>query len=105
MTTTTTSRRRGPKSNAQKCAEYRQRQGKAISLPFPDGIHRDLEQLMEWHEHEDRREAISTMIRRLREAGPEASAPYLAVDQHQFTPDEALVQRLQVVGARAREDD
>lgn len=104
MTTTTTSRRRGPKSNAQKCAEYRKRQGKAITLPFPDAIHSALEELMEWHGYEDRREALSTMILRLHEAGREASAPYLSVFRHDYTPDEALVQRLVVEGAKAREE-
>lgn len=104
MTTSTQTRRKGPKSNAQKCKEYRQRKGKAISLPFPDSTHRALAELMEWHEHDDRREAIATMIHRLHEAGPEASARFLSVFRHQYTPSDELVRKLVAEGAKAREE-
>lgn len=102
--TITTMRRRAPKSNAQKCREYRERNGKAISLPLPEATHRALSELMEWHGHDDRREAIATMIHRLHEAGPEASARFLAVFRHQYTPTDELVQRLVAEGAKTREE-
>lgn len=102
--TTATSRRKAPKSNAQKCREYRQRNGKTISLPLPESTHKALSDLMERHGHEDRREAIATMIHRLHEAGPDGSARFLSVFRHAFTPSDELVQRLLVEGAKTREE-
>lgn len=93
-----------PKSNAQKCAEYRKRQGKSIILPFPEGIHQALADLMEWHGYEDRREAISTMILNAHRAGPEGSKELFDVTTHDYTPSEELVRNLQIQGARAREE-
>ncbi|QLI49451.1 hypothetical protein vBPaeMUSP18_49 [Pseudomonas phage vB_PaeM_USP_18] len=93
------------KSNAQKCREYRKRQGKAISLPMPPATEQALSDLMAWHDFEDQREAVATMIHRLHELGPEGSAAMLAVKAHRYEPSDEIVTRLFVEGARSHGDD
>lgn len=93
------------KSNAQKCREYRQRQGASISLPMPPATKKALEDLMAWHGFDDQREAVATMIHRLHELGPEGSAAMLAVKTHSFQPSDELVERLYAEGARAHGGD
>ncbi len=95
------------KSNAQLCRESRQRRNqkkealdqKDLVLPFPAGTRNALAQLMEWHSHDDQREAIATMIHRLHEAGREASAPFFAVSRHEITITEKLSRQLKEFAA------
>lgn len=93
------------KSNAQKCREYRQRQGAAISLPMPPATKQALEDLMAWHGFDDQREAIATMIHRMHELGREGSTELFTVPRHEYQPSEELVHRLVSEGARARGEE
>ncbi|QIW89246.1 hypothetical protein 8P_042 [Pseudomonas phage 8P] len=93
------------KSNAQKCREYRKRQDKPIRLPMPPATHQALSELMAWHDFEDEREAVATMIHRLHELGPEGSAAMLSIKTHTYEPSDELVARLFVEGARSHGDD
>ena len=93
------------KSNAQKCREYRQRQGAAISLPMPPATKKALEDLMSWHGFDDQREAVATMIHRLHELGRDGSAAMLAVKAHSYEPSDELVARLYAEGARSHGGD
>lgn len=90
------------KDNAQKCRDYRAKKKQrleqigeeVISLPLPGGTRKALADLMAWHGFEDQREAISTMIHRLHEAGLEGAAPFLSVPQHEIRISESVLRRL-----------
>lgn len=90
------------KSNAQKCKTYRAKQGKQIKLPMPHATEQALAELMEWHGHDDGREAIATFIHRLHELGREGSRDLFKVATHTFTPTDEQVQTLVAEGSRAR---
>jgi hypothetical protein len=91
------------KSNAKKCQEWRARQPKKLDLPMPEGTRRVLDELMQWHDFEDGREAITTMLHRLHELGPDKSRALFEVSRHQIEITEEMAQRLQAEGARMRE--
>ncbi len=90
------------KSNAQKCRDYRAKKAQrkealgeqVVSLPLPAGTRSALSDLMAWHGFDDQREAISTMIHRLHEAGPVGSAEFLRVSQHEVVVSEKVLRRL-----------
>lgn len=65
-----------PKSNAERCADYRKKRGPVITLPMPDGTKHALDQLMIWHRFSDQREAIATLIHNLHKAGPIAGRDF-----------------------------
>jgi len=98
------------KSNAQKCRDYRAKKAQReealgeqiVSLPLPAGTRSALADLMEWHGFDDQREAISTMIHRLHEAGQEGSGRFMEVSQHEVVVSEKVLRRLH---AEARSDE
>lgn len=71
--------RKPPKTNAQKCKEYRDKQPKKLYLPLPDATRDCLAELAHWHGYEDRREAVAAFIHRLHELGPEGSKAMLSL--------------------------
>ena len=93
------------KSNAQRCREYRARQGAAISLPMPPATKQALADLMAWHGFDDQREAIATMLHRMHDLGRERSAAMFAVVKHDFRPSDSMIQRLVSEGARSRGEE
>ena len=80
-------------SNAQRQATKNEREkadlkrlgGRICRFHLPDAPDAALAELMEWHGVSDWREAIQTLLLRLHAAGPEASAPFLAVSRHEIT--------------------
>ena len=90
------------KSNAQKCKAYRAKQGKQINLPMPQATEQALAELMEWHGHDDGREAIATFIHRLHELGRDGSRSLFEVSRHAFTPTDDQIQALVAEGSRTR---
>lgn len=88
------------KSNAQKCREYRQRQGAAIGLPMPPATKQALEDLMAWHGFDDQREAIATMIHRMHELGRDGSAALFTVPRHEVEITENVARTLLAQGER-----
>lgn len=92
-----------PVSNAKKCKAWRDRQPKKMDLPMPEGTRKVLNELMQWHGFEDGREAITTLLHRMHELGPEKSRALFEVSRHQIEITEEMAQRLQAEGARMRE--
>jgi hypothetical protein len=56
--------------------------GRICRFHLPAGPDAALAQLMSWHGVDDWREALQTLLLHLQQAGPEASAPFLAVSRH-----------------------
>lgn len=92
------------KSNAAKCKAWRDKQGKTLPVPMPEGTRKALDDLMEWHGFEDGREAVSVMLHRLHELGPDGSRAMFQVSRHKFEPSDEMSQRLYAEGARMRGD-
>ncbi|MBV2132005.1 hypothetical protein KRX52_04230 [Pseudomonas sp. MAP12] len=63
------------------------------------GIRAMLDDLMAWHDIEEQAEAIQLLILNAHAAGPDGSAPMLAVPRHEFTPSENVARRLYQAGA------
>lgn len=81
------------KSNADRQADKQKKEkadlerlgGRICRFHLPGAPDAALAELMEWHGVSDWREAIQTLVLRLHAAGPEASAPFLAVSRHEIT--------------------
>lgn len=90
------------KSNAAKCKDYRKKQPASIKLPMPEETRRALDELMEWHDFKDAREAIATLITRLHELGCEGSRDIFKVKTHTFVPTDEQINELYYLGSRSR---
>lgn len=64
------------------------------------GIRAMLADMMRWHDIEEISEAVQLLIMNAHAAGPEASAPMLAVPRHEITISESVAQALFMAGAR-----
>jgi hypothetical protein len=84
MTAKTNAQRQATKIEKEK-QDLARLGGRICRLHLPDRPDAALAQLMEWHGVSDWREAIQTLLLRLQEAGPEASAPFLAVSRHKIS--------------------
>lgn len=63
------------------------------------GIRAMLTDLMDWHGIAEQAEAIQLLIMNAHRAGPDSSAPMLAIPRHEFTPSENVARRLYQAGA------
>lgn len=63
------------------------------------GIKAMLADLMAWHGIEEQAEAIQLLIMNAHAAGPQGSAPMLAIPRHEFTPSENVARQLYQAGA------
>lgn len=63
------------------------------------GIRAMLDDLMTWHGIEEQAEAIQLLILNAHAAGPDGSAPLLAVPRHEFRPSESVARQLYRAGA------
>lgn len=91
-----------PKTNAQRQATKIEKEkadlarlgGRICRFHLPAAPDAALAELMSWHGVDDWREAIQTLLIRLQEAGPEASAPFLAVSRHEITVSAKVSRKL-----------
>lgn len=63
------------------------------------GILAMLDELMDWHEIEEKAEAIQLLIMNAHAAGRDGSAQMLAIPRHDFTPSENVEQQFYQAGA------
>lgn len=64
------------------------------------GITAMLAELMQWHGLDEKSEAIQLLIINAHAAGPDGSAPMLAIPRHDFTPSENVARQLYAQGER-----
>lgn len=85
-------------------AELERLGGRICRFHLPSAPDAALAELMAWHGHDDWREALQTMLLGLHAAGPEASAPFLAVSRHEITISAKVSRKLAEFVAPAEPD-